>query len=76
MFGDRDDIGASDFSDCDTAICLVGSVKIDVVGPNTGSDSDFELLCLCEALSCEVAGVEAGQLGRVFELVVTGLTEW
>ena len=55
------DIGASNFSDSNSAIGLVGSIEIDVVGANAGGNGDFELLCLLEALSSEVARVEAKQ---------------
>lgn len=59
VLSDGDDIGASDLSDGDAAIGLVGCVKVDVVGTDTGCDGNLEVLCLCEALSSEVAGVEA-----------------
>jgi len=32
-----------------------------MIGANTSSDGDFELLCLCEALGGQVTGVEAGE---------------
>lgn len=46
MFGDGDDVRAGHFGDSDTAICLVGRVQVDVVGSNTGSDGNLELLRL------------------------------
>ena len=61
MLGDGDDVGAGDFGNSDTTIGLVGSVQVDVVGANAGGDGDLQLLRLCETLSCEVTGVEAGE---------------
>ena len=61
MLGDGNDIGTGDFGDSDTTVGLVGSVQVDVVGANAGGDGDLQLLCLCETLSCEVTGVEAGE---------------
>jgi len=58
VLGDRDDVGAGDFGDGDTAVGFVGGVEVDVVGSNTGSDGDLELLGFGEALGGEVAGVE------------------
>ena len=60
MLGDGNDVGASDFGDGDTAVGLVGGVKVDVVGSNTGSDGDLELLGLGQTLSGEVTWVETG----------------
>jgi hypothetical protein len=60
VLGDRDDVGASDLSNGDTAIGLVSSVQIDVVRANAGCDGDLEVLCLGESLCGEVAGMEAG----------------
>ena len=62
MFGDRDDVRTSHFSDGDTPIGGVGGIEIDVVRPNTGCDCKLELLCLCESLSGQVTGMEAVQL--------------
>ena len=59
VLSDGDDVGASDFSDGDTAVCLVGSIEVDVVRTNTGSDGDLELLGLGQALSGQVTRVEA-----------------
>lgn len=59
VFGDRDDVGASDLSNGNTAIGGVGSVEVDVVGSNTSSDSNLELLGLGETLSSEVTWVES-----------------
>lgn len=38
VLGDRDDVGASDLGDGDTAVGLVGGVEIDVVGADAGRD--------------------------------------
>ena len=59
MLGNGDDIGASHFSDGDTAVGLVGGIEVDVVRSNTGSDGDLQLLCLGQSLGGEVAGMEA-----------------
>jgi len=60
VLGDGDDIGASDFGDGDTAIGLVGDVKVDVVGTDTCCYGNLELLGFGETLGGEVTGVEAG----------------
>jgi hypothetical protein len=60
VLGDRHDVGAGDFCHCDTTICLVCRIKIDMVGSNAGSDCKLELLGLCEAFGGKVTGVEAG----------------
>lgn len=57
-----DDVAASDFGDGDTAIGLVGSVQVHMVGADTRSDCDLELLGLCETLSSQIAGVETGRM--------------
>ena len=58
VLSDGDDVGASDLSDGDTAVGLVGSIEIDVVGTDTSSDGELEVLGLSKALCCEVTGVE------------------
>lgn len=58
VLSDGDDVGASDLGDSDTAIGLVGSVEVDVVGTNTSSDGNLELLGLGQTLSGEVSWVE------------------
>lgn len=50
VFGDGDDVRAGDLSDSYTAIGLVGCVQVDVVGTNTGSDGNFEVLGLGQSL--------------------------
>lgn len=63
MLGHGDDVGASHLGDSDTAVGLVGSVQVDMVGANTGRDGELQVLGLGEALSGQVAGVEAGADG-------------
>lgn len=58
MLGDGDNVGASDFSDGDTAVGLVGGIEVDVVGTDTSSDGNLEVLGLSKTLLCEVTGVE------------------
>ena len=69
MFGNGDDIGPSDFSDGNTAICLVGCIEVDVVGSDTCCDGKLQLLGLGQTLSGEVAGVEsaAGECQQVLD---------
>ena len=59
MLSDRDNVGTSDLSDGDTAVSLVGSIEIDVVGSDTSSDRKLQVLGLSKTLCCEVTGVEA-----------------
>jgi hypothetical protein len=65
VLGDRDDVRACYFGDCYASICLVRGIEVDVVGANACSDGKLELLCLCEALCGEVAGVESVEERRV-----------
>lgn len=58
VLSDGDDVGASDLSDGDAAVGLVGSVQVDVVRADTSSDGNLELLGLGEALSGKITGVE------------------
>lgn len=46
VLGDRDDVGASDLCDGDTAVGLVGGIEVDVVGTDTSGDGKLEVLCL------------------------------
>ena len=62
VLGDRDDVGASDLSDGDTAVDLVGDVQVDVVRTNTGGDGKLEVLGLPETLLGQVARVETARL--------------
>jgi hypothetical protein len=59
VLSDGDDVGAGDLGNGDTAIGGVGSVQVNVIGTNTGSDGKLELLGLSQTLSSEVTGVEA-----------------
>ena len=58
VLSNGDDVGASDLSDGDTTVGLVGSVEIDVVRADTSGNSELELLGLGETLSGQVTGVE------------------
>lgn len=60
VLGNRDDVGASDLGNGDTAVGGVGGVQVNVVRTNTGGDGELELLGLGETLSGEVTGVEGG----------------
>lgn len=62
VLSNGDNVAASDLSDGDTAIGLVGSVKVDVIRANTGSDGNLEVLSLGQTLSGQVTGVEAVQV--------------
>ena len=46
VLSDRDDVRSGDLGDGDTAVGGVGSVQVNVIGTNTGSDSELELLGL------------------------------
>ena len=59
VLSDRDNVGTGHFGDGNTTIGLVGGIEVDVVGANTGGDSELQLLGLGQALSSEVTGVEA-----------------
>lgn len=59
VLSDRDDIAASDFSDGDTAVGGVGGIEVNVVGTNTSSDGELQVLGLGQTLSSEVTGMEA-----------------
>lgn len=59
VLGDRNDIGSSDFGDSDTAIGLVGGIKVDVIRPNASGDGELEVLGFGKAFSGQVAGMEA-----------------
>jgi hypothetical protein len=59
VLSDGDNIGTSDLSNSNTTVGLVGSVQVDMVRANTGSDGKLEVLGLGQTLSCEVSRVEA-----------------
>ena len=56
MLGDGDDVGARDFKDFDTM--LDRGVQVDVVGADTGSDTNLEVLGLLDEVGGQVPGVE------------------
>jgi len=58
VLSNGDDVGASDLSDGDTTVGLVGSVEVDVVRADTSGNSELELLGLGKTLSGQVTGVE------------------
>lgn len=58
VFGDRDDVAARHLGDGDTAVGLVGSIEVDVVGPDARSNRQLEVLCLGQTLSVEVSWME------------------
>lgn len=61
VLSNGDDVTASDLGDRDTTVGLVGGVQVDVVGANSGSDGDLEVLRALQALGSEVAGVETSR---------------
>lgn len=61
VLSDRDDIGTSNLSNRDATIGLVGSVQVDVVGTDTSSDGELEVLGLSKTLCGEVTRVEAAR---------------
>lgn len=58
MLSNGDDVGAGHFGDGNTTVGLVGGIEVDVVGTNTSSNSELQVLSLGETLSGQVAGVE------------------
>lgn len=52
MLGDGGDIGTRDFKDLDPVLDC--SIKIDVIGANTSSDTDFEVFGLSKFCVSEV----------------------
>ena len=65
MLCHRYDVGASHFSDDDTPIGLVGSIKVDVIRSNAGGDCEFELLSFSEPFGGEVTWMEANSNERL-----------
>jgi hypothetical protein len=59
VFGDGYDVGTSNLGDGDTAIGLVCSVQIDMIGSNTSGHGNLELLCFGKTFGSEVTGVES-----------------
>lgn len=60
VLGDGDDVATSHLGDGDTAVGSVGSVQVDVVGTDTCSHGNLQLLCLGQTLGSEVSRVETG----------------
>jgi hypothetical protein len=71
VLSDRDDVGSSDLSDGDTAVGLVGSIEVDVVGTDTSSDGELQVLGLSKTLSGKVTGVET--VGKLSALVAISI---
>ena len=59
VLSNRDDVGSRDLGDGDTAVGLVRSIEIDVIGSDTSSDGNLQLLGLSKTLCGEVAGMES-----------------
>lgn len=74
VLGDGDDVGASDLSNGDTAIGLVGGVQVDMVGTNTGGHGELEVLRLGETLSGQVTWVESEGMSMLIRLLQGGLS--
>jgi len=74
VLSDGDDVGTGNLGNGDTAIGLVGSVKVDVVGSDTSGNGNLEVLGLGEALSGKVTWVEwSGDDDlSVYEVLVEG----
>jgi hypothetical protein len=72
VLSNGDDVGASDLSDSDTTVGLVGSVEVDVVRADTSGNSELELLGTGQTLSGQVTGVERSGDDdlSIFELLV------
>lgn len=65
MLSDGHDVGTGDLGDGDTAVGLIGSVQVDVIGADTGGHGQLQVLGLGKALSSQVTGVEAVGLGML-----------
>lgn len=76
VLSDRDNVGASDLSNSNTAIGLVGSVQVDVIRSNTSGDGNLELLGLSETLSSKVTRVETGSISKCQWIEVVSRTVW
>jgi hypothetical protein len=61
VLSDGNNIRASDFSDSNATICLVGCVQVDVVRTDTCCDCELELLCLGKTFGGEIAWVESAE---------------
>lgn len=76
VLSNGDDVGASDLSNGDTTVGLVGSVEVDVVRADTSGDSKLELLGASKTLSGQVTRVEGSGDDdlSILELLVEGRT--
>lgn len=64
VFGNGDDVAASNFGHGDATIGLVCSIKVDMIGSNTGSDGKLQVLGPGQALCGEISRVEAWTVSR------------
>lgn len=64
VLGHGNDVTARHLGHGDAAVCLVGGVEVDVIGPDAGRHRQLELLGLGQTLGGQVAGVEAGEAGQ------------
>ena len=69
VFGDRDDVGAGNFSDGDASVGLVSGVEVDMVGANAGGDGEFEVFRFGKAVGCQVARMEAVRVNHWSDIV-------
>jgi hypothetical protein len=76
VLSNGDDVGASDLSNGDTTVGLVGSVEVNVVRADTSGDSKLELLGASKTLSGQVTRVEGSGDDdlSILELLVEGRT--
>ena len=58
VLSNRDDVGASDLGNSDTAVGLVGGIQVNVIRTDTSSDGNLEVLCLGQTLLGQVTRVE------------------
>lgn len=63
MLSDRNNIAASNLGDGDATVSLVGSIQINVIRSNAGSDGELQILSLRQAFGGEIPGVEAVPIG-------------
>lgn len=63
MLCHRYNIGASYFSDGDTAICFICGIEVNVIRSNAGGNGDFEFLGLSKSFRGEVSWMKADDNG-------------
>lgn len=71
VLSDGHNVGSSDLSNSDTTVGGVCSIEINMVGADTSSDGDLEVLRLRETLCGEVARMETGcdvSISQIIEL--------